>query len=332
LSYAFRCPTCNTAIADVPGPGVVDATCSRCRYAYRITTGPVEVAATREAALVRHGTAQPGQFEREHDLRIRPTPHAVEVASFRRPLNESPVSLGPGDLVTLAHTLRGSEPAQLAVVVNHTARQTHVLRRPGGEWTAYATHIVLAVVLAGITLTALTGSAVALVFSIFAAIILSGIARAQTSQRRRLHPTEIGELQRTETLLEQKQKLAARHRELSAEHTRKEALARRLRALREKMEAVGEEHYATRMRIVDTGLRVLEQQLETGRRLLAQYDRTERLLEIEIESGTLLAGVADTDAGEIQHAMDELAALRAAHEALQRRLAADEEVERLLRP
>jgi hypothetical protein len=32
----------------------------------------MEVAATGEAALVRHGTARPGQFEREYDVRIRP--------------------------------------------------------------------------------------------------------------------------------------------------------------------------------------------------------------------------------------------------------------------
>ncbi len=152
-----------------------------------------------------------------------------------------------------------------------------------------------------------------------------------TAQPRQLPPEQIGELQRAETLLEQKQKLAHRHRELSAEHARREALAARLRALREKMEAVGAEHYRTRMRTVDAALRVLDQQLETGTRLLAQYDRTQKLVEIEIETGTLLAGVADADPAEIQHAMEELEALQAAHENLQRRVAATDEVERLLR-
>lgn len=95
------------------------------------------------------------------------------------------------------------------------------------------------------------------------------------------------------------------------------------------MEAVGAERYRTRMRTVDAALRVLDRQLETGTRLLAQDERTQKLVEIEIETGTLLAGVADADAAEIQHALDELEVQ--AHEDLQRHVAATDEVERLLR-
>lgn len=332
MSYAFRCPTCGTAIADVPGPGVVDATCSRCRYPYRLTTGTLEVAGSREVALVRHGVAQSGQYEREYDLRIRPAPATVQIASFRRPMGESPVSLGPGDLVTLAHTLVGGEPGRLAVVVNHTAQQTHVLVRPGSDWLTQSNAVLATILACGLLIAAAAGSPVPLLLAAVLAAVIYGVGREQSSHRRQLAPGEVIELRRAETLLEQKQKLALRQRELGAEHARKEALATRLRALREKMEAVGADHYRTRLGIVDAGLRVLDQQLETGRRLLAQYERTQKMLEIEIEAGTLLADVAGTDAGEIQHAMDELEALRATHEELQHRLAANEEVERLLRP
>jgi hypothetical protein len=324
MSFVFRCPTCQTAIADVPGPGVVDATCSRCRYAYRVTTGPVDVANTREAAVVRYGTPT-GEHEREYDLRIRPTPGTVEIASFRRPTGDAPISVGAGDLVSLAHTLRGTAPGNLAVVVNHTAQQTHVLARPGDLWMPHGAIAYAGILAAGLAVTYASGSAFPFLLALVAVMVFAIVAE-HGPQQRRLDPADVDALQGVEKLLDQKQKLGAR------QHERKDTLAERLRALRQKMEAVGEEHYGTRMRIVDAGLRVLDQQLETEQKLLAQYERTHRLLEIEIESRTLLAGVADTDAGAVQDAMDELDALSAAHEALQHRLAANEEVERLLRP
>lgn len=259
--------------------------------------------------MVRYGTAT-GETEREYDVRIRPAPGTVEIASFRRPTGDAPVSVGAGDLVSLAHTLRGTATGKLAVVVNHTAQQTHVLARPGDVWMPRGALTFAGILVAGIAIAIALGSAFPFLLALVAVMVLAVVAEHGPTQRR-LQPADVDALQGAEKLLDQKQKLGGRHRGLSAEHARKDALAERLRALRQKMEAVGEEHYGTRMRIVDAGLRVLDQQLETERKLLAQYERTHRLLEIEIESRTLLAGVAD--AGAVQDAMDELEALRAAH-------------------
>jgi hypothetical protein len=79
-----------------------------------------------------------------------------------------------------------------------------------------------------------------------------------------------------------------------------------------------------------TAVGLLDQQLDVSRRLLEGYDRTQKIVDIEIESGATVGAMADDGEAILVARREELASLRRRHEELTRLLEANEEVERVL--
>ena len=109
------------------------------------------------------------------------------------------------------------------------------------------------------------------------------------------------------------------------------ALEQRLRSLRARMVAVKLDAYTERIEGIDGALRVLDEQLRVDALLTEEYDRTVQVLEIEYDT-SLAADSIQVDSGGVMETR--LAALREVDELRNettRRLAANAEVEALLR-
>jgi hypothetical protein len=117
----------------------------------------------------------------------------------------------------------------------------------------------------------------------------------------------------------------------STARRRKLDLRARLVALRGKMRALALPAYAPRIASIDAALLMLDRQIDMDRRLCAGYDRSIGMIDVELEAGAAADQMTDDIAHAIDEAMRELRALEASQAELERQLAANIEVEQLLR-
>lgn len=117
----------------------------------------------------------------------------------------------------------------------------------------------------------------------------------------------------------------------SAALKNKEGLRRRMVGLRARMEDLALPAYAPRIASIDSGMAMLDRQIEMDRLLCDGYDRSIKMIEIELEAGPAADQMNADVSDALLAAMDELRQLESSQEELARLLEANVEVERLLR-
>ena len=105
---------------------------------------------------------------------------------------------------------------------------------------------------------------------------------------------------------------------------------RRLLDLRARMEEVGLPAYGSRIATIDRGLGTLDRQIAVIARLRDGYDRSIRVIDIELDAGYAADRLDDVTGQGVADAMLELRALEDAQADLERQLEANVEVEQLL--
>lgn len=109
------------------------------------------------------------------------------------------------------------------------------------------------------------------------------------------------------------------------------ALRQRLLGLRGKMIELGLPAYTARIATMDSGLAMLDRQIEMDRLLCDGYDRSIKMIEIELEAGPATDQMNADVSAALEDSMEELRALEASQAELARLLEANVEVELLLR-
>lgn len=112
----------------------------------------------------------------------------------------------------------------------------------------------------------------------------------------------------------------------------KQDLRRRLIGLREKMEDLALTAYGPRIASIDAALITLGKQIDMDTRLRDGYDKSIKMIEIELEAGVAADQMNEDITAAIAAAMSELQALEESQAELGRQLEANVEVEQLLRP
>ena len=111
----------------------------------------------------------------------------------------------------------------------------------------------------------------------------------------------------------------------------KESLRRRLVGLRSKMADLALAAYGPRIASIDSGVGMLDRQIEMDRLLCEKYDRSIKMIEVELESGAAADEMNEDVSAALTADMSELKALEESQAELERQLEANVEVEQLLR-
>ena len=109
------------------------------------------------------------------------------------------------------------------------------------------------------------------------------------------------------------------------------SLRRRLMGLRAKMIDLALSAYATRITSIDSGVAMLDRQIEMDQLLCEGYDRSIKMIEVELESGAAADQMHEDVSAALAADMSELRTLEASQAELERQLEANVEVELLLR-
>lgn len=324
------CPHCRNPLGSPAASGVLDATCASCGYAYHILTGHLVGQSSREVTLTAATVQSAGSYEREYQLRISLAGDRLMAVTFRMSGRDEAIFLERDDLVsTIAMRGRG-EALDVVEVVDHTTGAVYRVRDPAEPVIRKARGAaVIGGLAAGLLSAPLLGPWAILLGAGSAAAAYVAVRRV-SSPLASLDEATVRALARSQGLLEQKASLARERQSVLRELREREALRDRLLALLEKMEDVGRGLYGSRIDTITRAVGLLDQQLDVSRRLLEGYDRTQKIVDIEIESGATVGAMADDGEAILVARREELESLRRRHEELTRLLEANEEVERVL--
>ena len=311
---------------------------------FRFATG--KLTTVRSRPLTWSGRSRDADVDTWYEMGlVLPNGGRLAAPFCARGADEQVAQMRPGDDVTFVHDAlpgaKGDTSARPIVrIVDHTTEQSYTLTAFSANLLSRYTDLLMAlgmVVLLLAIVFVVSGQAAGFAVQLVVPLILAaGFGVSRLSQRfpnaPRLTAASQGELGAPAELVEQLRELQAGRDACRSAIAEQEARAAPLRALREKMERVGRETYATRLDTLTRAIDLLSTQRDVQQRLLAGYERAIAMVEIEIESGALEDAVDDQIAAEIEAKRAELEELRERSADLERLVAANDEVARLLRP
>jgi hypothetical protein len=315
-------------MADIITVGTERPVCPQCLFRYEVVTGRVAAG----PGLQGSGGASPVPYAQAPALQLATgaDPAAVTV---RVPLKGVNLQMPGGDLACVVQVAEDAGPGEVVAVYNLTTGQHFALAAPGDKAAGTALLGGTAVTLTAFLVLGLIGLPWPLV-AVLAVLVGAGIflwIRDRDGPRARLSAAARGALHHKRGLLERKEELQRTIHALQQEREKKTALQARLQRLAAKMEEVGADLYGTRLAVVEAGLGTVEQQLALDDRLVAGYAKTIKIIEIELEASASADDIPEDLAGVLAARQAELEALEAEHRKLKDQLAANDEVEKLLR-
>ena len=241
--------------------------------------------------------------------------------------------MGIGDRAVVVCSMRLDVREELLFIVDRTSGERFVLAKPGQRSRARA--LLYGALIGVVSGTGAVALSVPFAFAAGTALLAGAattwVLRHVLTPRHALGSDERSALTGRQELLRQKDALLRLRGAVIVDVESRRALERQLRSLRARMVAVKLDAYAERIEGIDRALRMLDEQLRMDAQLTEEYDRTMQVLEIEYDT-SLAADSIQTDGGDVLEAR--LAALREVEDLRNettRRLAANAEVETLLR-
>jgi hypothetical protein len=315
--------------------GILDVICAKCHFAYRFFYGKLAGRNSRQVTVQRQTKKQTGSYRREYELRIEIASGNLLTFDFSTPGKNDWVLVRRGDYLLLTYTVdKGGKLEDLVSIGDTTTGSSYAISSPGANASGVAAVLAFIVFLGAfvvvwgpIDLSFFPSLGLAFLVSIAAYI---GFVRA-FEPRRKLAPAEQGALAERHQTLEQKQALSEKRGKAAADLSTKEQTTSKLRQLLAKVQGVGGELYQTRIERITRAIALLERQAEIDRSLVLGYDRLVTMIEIEIESSSVASSLPVSVAEDLSQKLAELRAVEAQHGEIEVQLAANEEVERLLK-
>lgn len=329
----INCPNCAKPLAEIPPSGVLVAMCGYCRFKFEARRGVVAGYHT-ERITVREAThEQSGSYRRTFLIRLELPGGRIEEIGHESARDDDVLHLQRGDRVAVIYTLRRERREELVTVVNYTTGSQVTIARPdsksagrsmmGGLFVAVVAAIVIAPIGLPVWVALGAGGAAGI-----------GAFMGLRSWLRPVHEIAVDERQELEagqSLLEHKGQLDTARDRVRGERGERATLRARLVSLQEKMRAVDLPAYGPRIEAIGSALRTLDEQIALDDRLLSEYDRTIKIVEIEHETASAGMAMSDDVSAVLLRQREELRTIEETQAELARQLSANAEVEQMLR-
>jgi hypothetical protein len=329
----FQCRSCNAAIGELAKSGAQTLFCARCRFKYQVTAGVLASRGSRQITHQRQTTRQVGSYEREYEFRFARPDHQVELVTVRLPGKDDRFRARANDTVAIVYAMRGNLRENLVALINQTTGHVTVVGAPGRDTVAQAgaigclTFVVLAYVLAESGVSAPVLVIVAITASIFVFFKLEEALKP----RHDLAPAQRAALSRSTKLLQQKAALAHRIAAVNRDREDKAIMRGKLMSPKDKMLDIGSDLYQSRIGRITQALPLIDEQLDLDDQLLAACNKALKMVEIELESDSAAEAIPDDVVQALEEREHEIANIASRTKDVELMLAANEEVERVLR-
>ena len=330
MKLSLLCPSCSRPIADLPS-GTSQVTCAACHHQYGIVYGKLSRRSSLRETLLFFATRLPSIYKRHYTLQITTPDRSLRRLQFSIPGKADTLPVHYGDIVSVLYTVQGYVMKKLVAITNHTTGKRYVLPNPIPS-AAYQTTI-LAAATTGLLITSFIGGwNLFLVAAISALSILFYLKLAHTAQLTSPPLEECGgdgkRLVSDQRLLVQKLKIEQRIEELSHDCKATQQLIEQLEALKRKMQEVDPAMYSARIYRTTTAVNILKQQIANNHRLVREYRRTLKMIEIEVDTSWIADQLPDADHfnNRIVERLEELKEIEDQNQFLKFQLAAYEEV------
>jgi hypothetical protein len=328
----FLCPNCSQVVGEYPDAGVEIVVCPACTYKYEVSGGTVASFTSRGVEVRPAMEGRRAQYARDFELIVTISPRERLRFSFVTERDDEWIHIAKGDEVAVVYGMRKARRETLLFIVNRHTSARFVLGTPDSGTKNRA-----ALIGAG---AAILGGGAALMLAVpppvMVLLTIGMAAGAFLAAKPMLRPThelqsgERAELSARASLLEEKRGLPRLRAGVSDEMSTRVALRRQLDDLRTRMVAVQIDAYASRIAATEKALAGLDEQLDMDRRLLAEYDRTIEILDIEHDASKASDAIPADAATFIETRRAELRAAEELRAETTRRLSANAEVEALL--
>jgi hypothetical protein len=234
-------------------------------------------------------------------------------------------------MVSVLYTMQGYVMKKLVAIANHTTGKNYILPTPVPSLSQHV--ITLTAVLAGFAFLAFSGK-----FSLFlllltsATSLLTYLKLAHTVKLSNLpldrQPQAGKRLLADQQMIAQQQRIKQRLHELAHDSQANQFLIEQISTLMEKMTAVDPPLYSARLYRSSNAIKILKQQIANNRRLEREYQRTLKMIEIEIETSWIADQLPDVEnfSRKILGRLAELKEIEDQNETLKLQLNAYEEV------
>ncbi len=327
---SLPCPTCSRPIADLSHTAS-RITCAFCKSKYGVVYGKLSRRSSIYETLLHFSSKLPTFYRRHYTLQITTADRNLKLLQFSVPGKTDDLPVQHGDIVSALYTLQGYLMKTLVLITNHTTGKRYVPPNPipGASYVK----LMLGTVVLGLLL----GSSVAGVNLFLASAVsaLGGLLLLKVTDTAQLSTLALETCGREGTrlmtdqkLLVHKAKLEHRLDELNHDCKSIQFLIDQLEALKQKMLDVDRDLYSVRIYRSTSAIGILKQQITNNTRLMREYRRTLRMIEIEIDTSWIADQLpnADNFTRAIAEKLAELKEIEDQNQFLKLQLAAYEEV------
>jgi hypothetical protein len=329
----FSCPNCAQIIGEYPDSGVLVVVCARCTFKYELSGGTVGSLTSERIELRASTPLDPSTYMRRFALTLAISARETLRFTFDTDRDDDWVRVPQGNRCAVVYNMRGDRRVALLFVVDRTSGERFVLAKPGQQSRGL---VIAAGALAGVVVGVVAlWSALPFIAAVgIAGVVGVGATKGLGYAMKPRHALAEGErdaLTAHQALLGQKRELLQLREAVIVEVEGRRALRQRLDGLRSRMVAMKLDAYADRIAAIDRAVTTLDEQLGVDMRLAAEYDRTIQILDIEYESSVAADALPEDSASIMDARLTELRGVEELRAETTRRLAANAEVERLLR-
>jgi len=331
MKLSLFCPTCDRVIADLHHKtSQKQVRCSSCGQQYGVVYGKLSRRSSIQEVLLYLRSTLPSFYKRHYTFQITTADRTLKHLQFSIPGKADVVPVHSGDIVSVLYTMQGYVMKKLVAIANHTTGKQYVLPTPIPSSTHH-TALLLTAITGFVTISFLSGLNLVLTSMLSALSVLAYLKLAHTAQLTNpcLEDQPIGRrLLADQRLLAQQRQMQQRVEELRHERQSSQVLIEQLETLKQKMSHVDQVLYSKRIHRVTGAVNILKQQIVNNHRLVREYERTLKMIDIEIETSWIADQLPDAENFNrtIIERLSELKAIEDQNQNLKLQLAAYEEV------
>ncbi|MBF2025401.1 MAG: hypothetical protein IGS48_01365 [Oscillatoriales cyanobacterium C42_A2020_001] len=332
MKLSLSCPSCGKAIADLHHrSSQAQVNCISCGTRYGVVYGKLSRRSSIQEALLYLKATLPSFYKRHYTLQITTADRTLKHLQFSIPGKADVIPINRGDIVTVLYTMQGYVMKKLVAIANHTTGKNYVLPTPIPSSSHHVT-ILLTLITGFVAASFLGGFNLVLTSLLSAVSVLAYLKFTHsahlTSPSLEGQPHEAQRLQADQRLMAQQRRIEQRISELHHERQANLVLIEQLKALQQKMSNVDQTLYSARIYRATGAIKILNQQITNNQRLVREYERTLRMIEIEIDTSWIADQLPDAEnfTRTILGRLAELKEIEDQNQSLKFQLAAYEEV------